>query len=347
MNKKSLIGIFVLITLLILSGCGGPQSQGTGNTSAPQEQQTSNKPATPARLLLGTSSVGGTYYVWGGGWAKIMNSKVPGVDISVEVTGGPTSNMQLIQDGQMELGFVTGFLAAEGYNGEGWAKEQGKKFDEMRAIFPMYSSVLHIYSIQGKGITSIYDFKGKHVSVGAPGSTSDIAGRAILKVLGIEPREISSLPTGAAVDGLRDGTIDAGFAVTGVPGPFMLDLETTHKVQHIGLSKEDMAKILKELPYSEGVIPKGTYKHQTEDTPVITFWNFAVADKDLPEDLIYNLVKATFENQADLIAVDPTAKQTVAENIKYSPIPLHPGALKYYKEIGIAIDSKLVPPEVK
>lgn len=302
--------------------------------------------AATRRLLLGTSSVGGTYYVWGGGWAKLMNSKIPNIDISVEVTGGPVTNIQLIQDGKMELGFVTTWLGGEAYFGTGWA--EGKKYDEIRAIFPMYASVLHIYTLEENDIQTIYDFKDKRISVGAPGSTSDVAGRAVMDVLNIQPSKISSLPTGTAVNALRDKTIDAGFAVTGVPGPFMLDLESTHKVRHLSISDEDMEKLLKEFPYwASGTVPKGTYKHQTEDIQTVFFWNVCVVDKDLPDDLVYELVKTTFENQEDLIAVDPTAKSTIPENIVNSSIPLHKGALKYYQEAGVEIPDKLLPEEAK
>lgn len=295
------------------------------------------------KLLLGTSSQGGTYYIWGGGWADIMGKSIPGMDIAVEVTGGPTSNMQLIQSGDMELGFVTAWLGGEGYDGVGWTNE---KHDKIRSIFVMYPSVMHMYALKGKGIESIHDFAGRHISTGAPGSTSAEAGSGLLEALEIKPKKISGLPTNTSTDGLRDGTLDGGFAVTGVPGPFMLDIETTHEVQHIGLSKNDMAKLLDKYPYwSEMDVPAGTYKHQEEDTKLVAFWNLAVASSDLSEDVVYDLVKATFEKNAELQSVDPTAKDTLIENIKYSTIPLHPGALKFYKEQGIEIPDELIPPE--
>lgn len=296
------------------------------------------------RLTLGTSSVGGTYFVWGGGWAKVMGEHVEGVDISVEVTGGPATNIQLIQQKKMDLGFATVSMAYQGWNGLDWAN--GKKHDRIRAIFPMYASVLHIYALESSPIKTVYDFEGKRITTGAPGSTSDVAGRDVLKLLGITPKKISSLPTNTAVDALRDGTADAGFAVTGLPGPFMLDLETTHKVRHIGLSQKDLDRITEAFPYySAGMIPKGTYKHQEGDVPTVTFWNVAIADRDLPDDVVYSLVKATFENKEALTRVDPNAAQMFAENIKYSTVPLHPGALRYYREKGIKIPERLLPPQ--
>ena len=335
-HNKNIAAVLVsCLLVLILSACSDASGEGSEGKDAGESH----------KLLLGTSSQGGTYYVWGGGWADIMGKSIPGVDIAVEVTGGPNSNMQLIQSGDMEIGFVTAWLGGEGYNGVGWTD---KKHDKIRSLFAMYPSVMHMYALQGKGIESIQDFEGKHVSTGAPGSTSAEAGEGLLDALNIKPQKISGLPTNTSVDGLRDGTIDTGFAVTGIPGPFMMDLETSHKVQHIGLSDQDMAVLLEKYPYwNEMVVPKGTYKHQDEDIKLVAFWNLAVASSDLSEELVYELVKATFEKNEELQSVDPTAKDTIAENIKYTTVPLHPGALKYYREQGIDIPDELVPPESK
>ncbi|WP_336825196.1 TAXI family TRAP transporter solute-binding subunit [Sporosarcina sp. USHLN248] len=335
LNKYIKVILFGCLIIFILSACSDVSGEGDAGTNGSDSH----------KLLLGTSSQGGTYYVWGGGWADIMAKSITDVDIAVEVTGGPNSNMQLIQSGDMEIGFVTAWLGGEGYNGVGWTNQ---KHDKIRSLFAMYPSVMHMYALKGKGIESIHDFNGKHVSTGAPGSTSAEAGTALLDALDIKPKKISGLPTSTSVDGLRDGTIDAGFAVTGVPGPFMMDLETSHEVQHIGLSNKDMETLLEKYPYwNEMVIPKGTYKHQDEDTKLVAFWNLAIASSDLSEDLVYDLVKATFEKNKELQSVDPTAKDTIAENIKYSTVPLHPGALKYYREVGIEIPDELIPPESK
>jgi len=300
------------------------------------------KAAPPKRMLLGTSSATGTYYVYGAGWAKILNDKLKTVDVSVEITGGPSTNIQLIQKKEMDIGFVTTWLAGEGFNGEGWAA--GQKHDRIRAIFPMYSSVLHIYTLAKTNVRSIQDVNGKHISSGAPGSTSEAALTKIVEALDLKPRIFSKIPSNQAIDGMKDGSIDVGFNITGIPGPFMMDLETTHEVRHISLTPEEVATILELNPYwAEGVIPNGTYKHQTEDIRTISFWNVAVVDKDLPESLVYDIVKATFANHSSLLTVDPNAKDTLAKNIVYSSVPLHPGAIKYYKEIGITLPDRLVP----
>ncbi|MGI6129397.1 MAG: TAXI family TRAP transporter solute-binding subunit [bacterium] len=332
--KRIMIILLAFTVIFLLVGCG------SSDTSQDPQTPPSQSGQERARLLLGTSSVGGTYYALGGGWAKVMNDNIDDVEVSVEVTGGPNTNIQLIEQGDMELGFATTWLAGEAFTGTGWA--EGQKYTEFRSMFPMYSSVLHIYALKSSGIDSIYDLAGRNVSVGAPGATSDLAGRAVLEALGIVPNNIASLPSDAQINSLKDGTIDACFTITGLPGPFMLDLETTHEVQFIPLEQEDIDKILEAYPFwAQGVIPDKTYKHQTGDVPVLTFWNMCICDKDLDPNLVYDLVKATFDNHDDLVAVDATAKGISAENAAACTAPFHPGALKYFQEVGISIPDKL------
>lgn len=340
--KKIIASVLSMVILITMVGCSSGTSTPASNTpdSKPASDSSSSS-GSPMRMLLGTSSAGGTYYVLGGGWAKLMNDNLKDVDISVEVTGGPNTNIQLIEQSEMELGFATTWLAGEAFDGVGWA--EGKKYQEIRSMYPMYSSVLYIYTLKNSGIKSIYDFEGKNVSVGAPGATSDLAGRAVLDALGIKPKSISSLPSDAQINALKDGTVDANFGVTGLPAPWLLDIETTHEIEYIPLDQKDIDKILTAYPYwAQGTVPEGTYKHQEGEIPVITFWNIAVADKDIPDDIIYNLVKTTFNHHEELIAIDPTSKDTLPENIDKSSIPLHPGALKYYQEIGIEVPDNLI-----
>ena len=125
----------------------------------------------------------------------------------------------------------------------------------------------------------------------------------------------------------------------------MLDLQTTHNPKLIQVSDEDLYKIREEYPaFYKGIIPAGTYKNQKDDVIAVSFWNIGIAHKDLPDELVYNLVKATFEHKEDLITVNQAMEQLTPENLKYCvPIPLHPGALKYYQEIGIEIPDSILP----
>jgi uncharacterized protein len=296
------------------------------------------------RISMGGGPQGASFYAWASSWTHIINKNMPNMSISVEVTGGPNDNIRLIQKGEAELGMATTWLAGEAYNKQGWAKE---KYDKIRAIYPMYSSVLYFYTLNDK-IVTIRDLHGKRIATGAAGSTSEIAANAILKALEIKPASIIPISTSIALNNLRDGLIDVSIGVSGVPAPFLMDLETTHKVYYISMDKQDIDNILKQYPYwMKGVLRKGAYKYLNSDIPIIEFWNIAIASKDLSNDLVYNLVKTTFEKREELIAANQAATQLTTENILNSSIPLHPGAFKYYKEIGIDIPQNLVPPEMK
>lgn len=294
------------------------------------------------RLLLGTSSAGGTYYNLGAGWANIVNQSNKKVDVSCEVTAGPNTNMQLIEKGDMDLGMVTAWLSGEAITGTGWAKEHGP-YTGFMSLFPTHSSYLYIYTLKGSGIATVQDFAGKHVSVSTVGSTSDLAGRAVLDVLGIKPANISRLPSEAQVNALKDGTVDAVFGVTGNPAPWLLDLETTHEVRLIQLSDADLDKVTKAYPFwSVDELPAGTYKNQSTPYKAVSFWNFVVAKKALREDVAYDLVKATYAHNKELLLVDKAAEGVQTANVAKMTVPLHPGALKYYKEIGVDVPSRLI-----
>ncbi len=294
------------------------------------------------RLLLGTSSAGGTYYILGAGWANIVNKANKNVDVTCEVTPGPTTNMQLIEKNEMDLGMVTAWLAGEAITGTGWAAKNGP-FKNFQSLFPTHNSYLYIYTLRDKGINTVYDFAGKHISVSTAGSTSEVAGRIVLDVLGIKPGKISQLPSDAQINALKDGTIDAVFGVTGSPAPWLLDLETTHKLKLIQLTDADFTKILKAYPFwGVDQIPAKTYKEQTEPYKAISFWNFVVIRKGLPDDVAYDLVKVTFDRHKDLLLVDKSAEGVKTINVPKLTVPLHPGALRYYKEAGIQIPANLI-----
>lgn len=296
------------------------------------------------RLVIGAGPQGASFYNWAAVWTHIINKSVPNVNISVEVTSGPNDNIKLIQKGDIQLGLATTWLAGEAYNGQGWAD---KKYDGIRALYPMYSSVLYFYTLNSK-IASLKDLNGKRISNGGAGSTSDKAGRAVLEFLGVKPAYNTPVSTSIALNNLRDGLLDVSIGVSGVPAPFLMDLETTNKVYYISIDDKEIDNLLKKYPYwRKGILRKGVYKYLNSDIPVIEFWNIAIASKNISEDLVYKLVKSTFEKRKELIAANRDALQMVTENILSSTIPLHPGAFKYYKEMGINIPKELIPPEIK
>lgn len=338
--KKLFTTLLTLSMLLTLCACGGKDGPGSQQPAGSGVDASTKREV--QHLSLGTSAVGGTYYIWGGGWATIMNQHVSGADISVEATGGPQTNLQLMEQGDMELGFVTSWAAGEAWEGLDWA--EGTNYQSARSIFPMYSSALYIIVRKDSPIDSLSDLSGMNVATGPAGSSSDLAGRAILETLDIAPRQLTAITASAQKDGLKDGTLDAIMVVNGTPSSVVLELETTHDLKFIGYTEEELSAVMDAYPFwATEEIPANTYKNQAEPVTAISLWNVCVAHKDLPDDFVYDMVKATFAHHDDLVAVDQTAATCVPENIIYASTPLHPGAYQYYQEAGIDIPDSLKP----
>ena len=300
------------------------------------------KPGWPKAVTIGAAPVGGTYYIWMGGFAKLLNDKL-GVPGSVEVTGGPVHNTQLVDANQMDFGGVTAGPVYEGWTGTGWAK--GKKHQNTRAIFPMYATYFQMYALKKSGIKTIRDLNGKSVGVGPVGGTPATYWPQILEAVGIKPSRYSNAGSADLNSQLKDGMLDANGQAVGLPWVIISEIEVTHDVNVLPIPKADAEKFIARNPlFAPGVIPKGFYKSNKDyDVDTITVWNYMIAHKDVPADFVYEVVKKTFENVDVLIAAHASAKETKPEPIVYSPIPLHPGAVKYYKEKGIRIPDKLIP----
>ena len=352
---KKLITLFLIVAMLCSCAACSSTTQTPATTAPTQTAATTTAApditAEPAekdyvgqQLLLGSSSAGGTYYVLGAGWVTLMNDLL-GLQMTCEVTAGPASNIPEIEVGNMDFGMVTSWLAGEGYTGTGWAKENGHgPYTEFRALFPTHSSYMYIYTLANSGINSLSDLNGKAVSVGTAGSSSDQAGKGMMTILGITPKSVSQLGSTDQINALKDGTVDAVFGVTGSPAPWLLDLETTHEFKFIPVTDEEFAKLFEAYPFwSADIIPAGTYKDQAEDYKTLSFWNYIVADKDLDEDMIYDIVKATYDNADYMLTVDVSAAGIKAENLSKITTPLHAGAYKYYTEMGIEVPEAIKP----
>lgn len=325
--KKYLLTLFVLIIMnLVLS-------------YIPTEAQI--RPNWPKGVTIGTSGIGGVYYVWGGGFAKLLHEKV-GVTGSVEATGGPVHNLQLVEIKQLDFGLATAGPIYEGWQGLGWAK--GKKHQNLRVIFPMYASYSHAYAFKKSGIKNIYDLHGKSVGVGAVGTTPAVYWPPLFELLGIKPNRIVNAGWSDLNSQMKDGMLDAVATISGLPWGLITELEIIHEVNVFGVKKADAEKFVAKYPFfSLGTIPAGMYKsNKDHNIETIAIWNFMTVHKDAPDDFIYEVVKKTYENVDILISAHSSAKEVKPEFIINSPIPLHPGAIRYYKEIGMKIPEKLI-----
>jgi len=348
-GKKRFYLIFVLLIglSLLVGGCGGGN---TSSTPAPSDNQGGESAAQgdrsqwPSSLTIGSASIGGVYHVYAGGWAQIIE-KALGIPTGVEVTGGPNHNMQLVQSGAVELGMVTMGPAWEGWHGEGdWTN--GVQHRDVRVIFPMYNTYSQWWAFKDSGIKSIYDLEGKIVGVGPAGGTSGTYHPRILELLGIKTTNRLAGLSDLVTQHL-DGQLDANSFASGIPVAGVLETAAQKEIVLFGIDGEAREKVIKEWPYwSPATIPAEAYDFLEEDVETIGIWNMAVCHKDLPDDLVYEIVKAVFDYHDDLVITHSSAVETVPENIVHNTwMWMHPGAIKYFEELGIELPAEVYPPE--
>ncbi len=294
----------------------------------------------PRSITIGTASQGGVYFVYGNGLASFIGERL-GVRASGEVTGGPVQNATLVQTKQQTIGLVTMGPMLEAWEGKS-ALAPGLKHTDVRALFPMYETPFHAIALRSKNIDSVRDLNGKRISVGPAGGTADTYWPRFLKHLGVNAR-ISNSGAADAASQLKDGMIDAFLFAAGTPIGAFSQLAAEADVVTFTFSPADHAAITKAFPeLSRFVIPKGTYTMLKEDQPTFALWNFAVAHRDMPESLAYEITKLVLENNPRMLQIHAAAKGTLIANWdNNSFLPYHPGAVRYYEEKGIKIPAHL------
>jgi uncharacterized protein len=295
----------------------------------------SGEPNWPDQLLIGTASPGGTYYVYGEGLAKILTRTLdlPVVRLATE---GPTQNIELLEASEAKLGFVTIGIALQAWNGTGvWVGKKPAR--SMRAIFPMYDTPFQLLVLQDTNIRSITDMAGKRIGVGPRGGTSAAYFPEFFNTLKVPVNLVFGEWAELAAQ-VHQRTLDVLAVGAGVPFPSFVELEAKDKVRYIAFAPEQIAALRLAMPeLTPSRIPAGTYPSLLRHYQTLGLYNFAVAHADLPDDLVYNVVRAVFENHEEMMEAHAAAAATVPANIdRNSFLPLHPGAIRYYRQIGKA-----------
>ncbi|KPQ22844.1 MAG: TRAP transporter solute receptor, TAXI family [Halomonas sp. HL-48] len=295
----------------------------------------------PDNFTVGTASQGGTYFVYGSGWANFIADEL---DISGggEVTGGPTQNLALVHGGDMAFGLATMGPAADAVNGES-PLAPGEKMDNVCAMFPMYETPFSIAALADSDIESISDIPdGARIGFGPSASTSDTYFPAMLEELGVDfdRRNGGWSDLGGQ---LQDGLLDVVAFAAGIPIPAVSQLEVQTDVNIIEFTEEELEIVMDKFPVAEFTIPASTYETLEEDARAVSMWNFAIAGCDLPEDFVYEVTKATMENNDRMQSVHRSAANSIPENIKHNTVlPFHPGAARWYEENGHEIDEDMI-----
>src|SRR5215813_1039867 len=294
-------------------------------------------------IAIGTGGTGGVYYPLGGGLANILSKHLPGYQATAEVTGGSVDNLKLIGSGQSELGFTMVDAALDAFKGED--KFKGTKVP-LRTLMVLYPNRMHVVTIEGSGITKMSDLKGKRVSTGSPGSATEVMAFRVIEAAGLNrDKDMTRERLGVAesVNAIKDRKIDAFFWVGGLPTAAVTDLANTPGIKIKLVDHADLVPAMNQKwgnLYVQDVIPKATYKGMDADNAQATVMNILVAHEKMDDKTAYDIVKALFDHRNDLIAVHKEAENFKLENqnAAATPVPFHPGALKYYAEHGVKVN---------
>ena len=294
----------------------------------------------PSDLTVGTASQGGVYFVYGNGLAGFLGEEL-GLNASGEVTGGPVQNVTLVQMGDHDIGLVTMGPAFEAWTGVS-ELAPGLEHSEIRALFPMYETPFQGVALSGSGITSVSDFEGKRVGVGPAGGTPGTYWPRFFDTLGLNVT-VSNAGAADTAGQLKDGLVDAFVFAAGLPIGAFSQLAAEADVVMFGFTEDELATIMEGHPeVSQFNIPAGTYTAQDDDQLSVAMWNFAIAHADMPESLAYEITKLVMENNERMLQIHAAAAATLPENVgNNSFLPFHPGAVRYFEEIGIEIPDDL------
>jgi hypothetical protein len=290
-------------------------------------------------LSIATGGTGGVYYPLGGGMAAVL-SKYVGIQSTAEVTGGSVANLQLIGTGKPYIALTMADALQDAYRGEDKFKGKPVKVSTLMVLYP---NRMHAVTIEGSGISKISDLKGRRVSTGSAGSATEVMAFRILDAAGLDKdRDITKERLGAAesANALKDRKIDAFFFVAGLPTSAVTDIANTPGIKIKLLDHADLVPAMNKKwgdLYVKDVIHKDVYRGMDVDNHQATVMNLLVAPTNMSEKEAHDIVKAFFDHHDELVRVHKEAENIRLENQKKeaSPIPWHPGAVKYFAERGI------------
>jgi uncharacterized protein len=297
--------------------------------------------ADKVRLSVATGGTGGVYYPLGGALARVISKYVPNVEATAEVTSASVDNIKLVAVGKADIAFSLADTAWDGYHSLGKFKEKVP----MRSIAVLYPNKTHVVTVEGAGIEKMADLKGKRLSTGAPGSGTEVIALWLLEACGIDPeKEVKreKLSVAELVSALKDRKIEAFIWSGGIPTAAVTDLTATPGLKIKLIEHADaLGPLVKKYGplYVRGIILAKSYPGQDKDVAIIDGWNVLVVNEKMDEKLVYDIVTTLFEKKSELVAIHKEAADLNLETqlAGGSPIPFHPGALKYFAEKGLQV----------
>ena len=322
-NSLAFVFLFTSFLILLLSDPAGAQTKSV-------------------RLSIATGGTGGVYYPLGGAMAAVISKYIPNTEATAEVTAGSVDNIKLIHAGKAELALIMADVGHDALKGTERFKATGAI--PIRTVGVVYSNYMHFVALDGSGIKSVPDLKGRRISTGSPGSGTEVKTMRVLESYGIDgEKDIKRERLGVAesAGAQKDRKIDAFTWDGGLPTAAVLDLAATPGIKIKILNNADhLDKLLQKYGpvYFKLPIPKTAYPGMDADVQVVCVANLLICHEKMDAGLVYNILKVLVEHQPELVAVHKEARHfTLATAAVGSSLPFHPGAMKYFQEKGIKI----------
>jgi len=294
-------------------------------------------------LAMGTGATSGAFFFIGGGVSKVSEKYVPGYMIRVEVTGGTIDNLKLFSGNKIQIGFAAGDGLEQAYQGTAFFQDIGPQKD-LRVITKLNTGFMHFAFREESGIKSLSDVKEKKPAIAHTVQTGEYVLQTYLDSLGMKMDDVKRfrLSTGECTDAVKNRVADGLMIPGSVPFASILDLTSAPglKVVFVQLTDKDLEAISKSKYYTPTYYPftlsAGTYPQQNYPVKGVGYGNYLVCKADLSEEFVYQLTKAMYEHKAELVLAHKSAEELDLQNpVLGSPVPAHPGAIKYYKEKGV------------
>jgi len=286
-------------------------------------------------LALSTASLGGTYYIVGAGIADILTKYLPGVKVSAIVSQGSVGNPKMVDSGESQLGMTNYLSGSQALSGEAPYNKPMK----IAGIMPLQFSMLHLVTLEkNKDITSVQSLKGKKVAMGPAGGGGALLFKSILQFWGLSMDDIkpSYISYADGSDALKDGNVQMTIPHGAPPMDAISSLATQARIKIIPIEDSKFAEIAAKFPfYEKTAIPGGTYQGIDKDVPALGIRDILVVNSDMDENTVYQITKTLYEHLDQLRKLHPSLKNLTMEGYKDSLVPLHPGAKKFYTEMGI------------
>jgi uncharacterized protein len=333
------------VPMLLLAACNGDADADadtdTDTADADAEEDADADAAAddgdrPGFLTLATGSTGGTYFPLGGAMAGVWNDNIGDLRVSTQSSGASVENIRLLAAGEVELIMAVNGVAADAMNGEG--EFDGEPID-LAFLGNIYGEVMQVVA-SDPSIQSISDMAGKRVAIGPPGSGTEVVARAMLEAAGIDPdNDITAFSEsfGDAADGLRDGQIDAVFAILALPAGSIEDVATGTDLTFVSIDDDLVQTLLDSDPTLSALdVEAGTYPGQDDEVVWVTNWATLYAPTDLHEGVVYDLVRVLYEENESIANAHAVGGQIQIDTALdgRADIPVHPGAQRYYDEVG-------------